>query len=102
MLSAADGAVDVVDDGTFGRAETVWGDYLFYEEVIMNAPTEKRNFKLYGELHPNARLTRAQVVEIRKEAKVEGTSRAWLARRYGVSRTTVDNIVRGLTWREAI
>ena len=68
----------------------------------MATPTEKRNFKLIGEAHPNARLTRAQVIEIRKEAKVESTSRAWLAKRFGVSRTTVDNIVRGLTWKEAL
>jgi len=68
----------------------------------MDTSTEKRNFKLFGEAHPNARLTRAQVVEIRQEAKVPGTSRAWLAKRFGVSRTTVDNIVRGLTWREAL
>ena len=57
----------------------------------MDTSTQKRNFKLYGELHPNARLTRAQVVEIRSEALVPGTSRAWLAKHYGVSRTTVDN-----------
>ncbi|MBW2232981.1 MAG: hypothetical protein JRH17_21555 [Deltaproteobacteria bacterium] len=68
----------------------------------MDTPTEKRNFKLYGELHPNARLTRAQVIEIRREAKVEGTSRAWLARRYGVSRSCVDRVVLGETWREAL
>ncbi len=68
----------------------------------MDTHIAKRNFKLYGELHPNSKLTRAQVVEIRQEAKLEGTSRAWLAKRFGVSRTTVDNIVRGLTWREAL
>ena len=68
----------------------------------MDTHTTKRNFKLIGEAHPNARLTRAQVIEIRQEAKVPGTSRAWLAKRFGVSRTTVDNIVRGLTWKEAL
>ena len=26
-----------------------------------------RNFKLFGELHPNSKLTRDQVIEIRKE-----------------------------------
>lgn len=68
----------------------------------MNTPTEKRNFKLYGELHPNARLTRAQVIDIRKEAKIEGTSRAWIAARYGVSRSCVDRIVLGTTWRHLL
>jgi len=68
----------------------------------MKATTEKRNYLLHGEAHPNARLTRAQVVEIRKEAKVAGTSRAWLARRYNVSRSCIDRIILGETWREAL
>jgi hypothetical protein len=68
----------------------------------MDTLTTKRNFKLYGEAHPNARLTRAQVLEIREEAKVDGTSRAWLARRYSVSRSCIDRIVLGETWREAL
>jgi len=72
------------------------------EETLMGKAAERRNFKLYGEAHPNARLTRAQVIEIRREAKVEGTSRAWLARRYGVSRSCVDRVVLGETWREAL
>jgi len=71
------------------------------QEVIMGSATPRRNFKLFGELHPNAKLTREQVIEIRKEIRVPGTSRAWLAERHGVSRTTIDNIVRGFTWREA-
>ena len=68
----------------------------------MDTPTETRKFKHYGEAHPNARLTRAQVIEIRNEAKVAGTSRAWLARRYNVSRSCIDRIVLGETWREAL
>ena len=68
----------------------------------MNARTEKRNYLLHGEAHPNARLTRAKVIEIRKEAKIEGTSRAWIAARYGVSRSCVDRIVLGTTWRHLL
>ena len=34
----------------------------------MEPKTERRNFKVFGEQHPNSRLTRAQVVEIRLEA----------------------------------
>ena len=67
----------------------------------MEDATTRRNFKLFGELHPNSKLTRDQVIEIRREIKIDGTSRAWLAKRHGVSRTTIDNIVKGLTWREA-
>lgn len=62
---------------------------------------ERRNYKLFGEHHPNSKLTRDQVIQIRKEIQVPGTSRAWLAKRHNVSRTTIDNIVKGLTWREA-
>jgi hypothetical protein len=68
----------------------------------MEPRTERRNFKLFGELHPNSKLTRAQVVEIRREAKVPGTSRAWLARKYGVSRSCIDRILAGETWRECL
>ena len=48
-----------------------------------------------------SKLTREQVIDIRKEIEVPGTSRAWLAKRHNVSRTTIDNIVSGRTWREA-
>ena len=68
----------------------------------MKSTTERRNGKLFGEQHPNAKLTRDQVIEIRREIKIAGTSRAWLAKRHGVSRTTIDNIVSGRTWREAM
>lgn len=68
----------------------------------MKPTTERRNFKIYGEAHPNAKLTRSQVIEIRKELEIPDTSRAWLARRYGVSRSTIDLIARGITWREAL
>jgi hypothetical protein len=68
----------------------------------MEEATERRNFKLFGELHPNSKLSRREVIEIRREIQVPGTSRAWLAKRFGVSRTTIDNIVSGQTWQEAI
>ena len=68
----------------------------------MERRTERRNFKVYGEDHPNSKLTRAQVIEIRQEAKVPETSRMWLARRHGVSRSCVDRILAGETWKEAL
>jgi hypothetical protein len=72
------------------------------QEVVMESGTPRRNFKLFGELHPNAKLTRDQVIEIREELKIPGTSRMWLARRYGVSRSAIDMVVRGVTWKEAL
>ena len=68
----------------------------------MEAATERRNYKLFGEAHPNAKLTREQVIEIRREIKIVGTSRTWLAKRHGVSRTCIDNVVSGRTWKEAL
>ena len=68
----------------------------------MEPKTERRNFKLFGELHPNAKLTRSQVIDIRREAEVPETSRAWLAQNHGVSRSCVDRILAGETWKEAL
>ncbi len=68
----------------------------------MERRTERRNFKVYGEAHPNAKLTRDQVIEIRREARVPETSRMWLARMHGVSRSCVDRILAGETWKEAL
>ena len=65
----------------------------------MEEVTERRNFKLFGELHPNAKLTAEQVKEIREEATVAGTSRAWLAKKHNVSRTCVDNVLARRTWK---
>jgi hypothetical protein len=65
----------------------------------MSTATERKNFRLIGEDHPGAKLTREQVRQIRKEIREPGTSRAWLAKKHGVSRTTVDNIVCGRTWK---
>jgi hypothetical protein len=68
----------------------------------MKPATPKRNFKLFGELHPNAKLTRDEVIEIRRELKIPETSRMWIAKRYGVSRSTIDLIARNVIWREAV
>jgi hypothetical protein len=68
----------------------------------MERRTERRNFKVYGEAHPNSKLTRDQVIEIRGEAKIPETSRMWLARKHGVSRSCVDRILAGETWKEAL
>ncbi len=68
----------------------------------MERRTERRNYKLYGEAHPNSKLTRDQVIEIRREAKVPGTSRMWIARKNGVSRSCVDRILANETWKEAL
>lgn len=65
----------------------------------MRTVQERKNFRRTGEKHPNAKLTPERVRQIREEAREPGTSRAWLAKKHGVSRSTIDNIVRGRTWK---
>lgn len=54
--------------------------------------------RVHGSRHPNAKLTEAQVVEIRRLAAA-GTSQGEIAARFGVEQTNVSSIVRRLTWR---
>lgn len=52
---------------------------------------------LVGEAHHQAKLTEREVLEIRS---LRGAvSRRELAKRFGVKRATVDNIIDGATWR---
>lgn len=51
-----------------------------------------------GEAHPNARLTRQQVAEMRGRYARGGVTQALLAREYGVSFQHVHDIVRGKKW----
>lgn len=65
----------------------------------MIASCERMNLRRTGEEHPNAKLTAAQVREIRR-LRAEGASHAWLGERFGVSRTAVSNLLRGYTWAD--
>ncbi len=53
-----------------------------------------------GERHPSAKLTAAQVAEIRATPMRRGMQRAF-ARRFGVSEATVSMVVHGKVWTEA-
>lgn len=53
--------------------------------------------RLPGEAHPNAKLTDAQVVEIRRRL-AEGESQRALARAFGVSKPAIGRIARGRGW----
>lgn len=57
-----------------------------------------RSANRYGEHHHQARLTAVQVREIRERAPTE--SQHALAATYGVSQTSIGNILRGKTWSE--
>jgi DNA invertase Pin-like site-specific DNA recombinase len=50
--------------------------------------------------HHRAKLSRAQVREIRRTLEYERISYAALARRYGVSAPTISQIANYQTWRE--
>ena len=51
-----------------------------------------------GSQNANAKLTAAQVIEIRRQHAVDGESIAELVKRYDVSRSTVVNIINRNTW----
>lgn len=52
-----------------------------------------------GVKHGMAKLTEAQVIEIRRRRKVEGTKYRDLANEYGVCLRTMAMLLKGLTWR---
>ena len=51
-----------------------------------------------GANNPRAKLTEAQVIEIRKLYRKGGISQLEIAARYGVNQTNVSFIVRGVSW----
>jgi hypothetical protein len=83
----------------------------------MDAKGRRRNAPLRGDAHPArhrsdylargeragaAKLTEAQVIEIRRRAKDEGATGAKLAAEYGVSAWTIYPILRGKTWKHLL
>lgn len=52
----------------------------------------------YGESNPAARLTESQVAEI-KRLLARGAGHAFLAKRFGVSHTTIGAIARNERWQ---
>jgi len=55
-----------------------------------------------GERHGLAKLTEAQVREIRARYAAGGVSQSQLAREYGMARTTISSIVRRETWAHVV
>lgn len=54
---------------------------------------------LAGEKHPGAKLTNEQVLEIRRLHTVEGIGAYRLGKQFGVSKPTVQRILRGKNWK---
>lgn len=55
-----------------------------------------------GEDFPQAKLTDAKVIEMRREYSRKHTPRAVFARRYGVAEATIKSILCGKSWRHAV
>lgn len=71
-----------------------WGTHLQNEADKLTHGTLRR-----GERHGMAKLTNAQVAEIRRRHAVGGISQVALALEYGVSEATMNRIIRNLAWR---
>ena len=61
----------------------------------------QKNRMAFGVCHHLAKLDDDKVRRIR-EASLAGASQRALAREYGMSKTTIGDVVRGKTWRRAI
>jgi len=72
---------------------------LCYETALENVRRKKQHgTQTYGENHTTAKLTTAQVLEIRSKRK-EGMKLLELSRLYGVSFQHVSRICKGENWR---
>jgi hypothetical protein len=68
-------------------------------ENIRDAITKGRH--IHGERVGSAKLTQGQVLRIEWLYRVRGFSQHHLARRYGVTQSTIGSIVNGKTWVQA-
>lgn len=58
-----------------------------------------RNIVFTGEEQPRSKLTKKMVKDARWERVFQGTSFQKLADKYGVSKKTMQNAVKGITWK---
>lgn len=63
-----------------------------------DAVKKGRNTKLYGERNGKAKLTRADVLAIRRTCRRGGICQKTVARQFGVSEATVSYVVHGGRW----
>jgi hypothetical protein len=67
-------------------------------ENVADRVAKGRSNRPIGERHPQARLTAAQVVEVRKEYTGKRGELTEFAQRFGVSISAIADIVRGRSW----
>jgi hypothetical protein len=77
-------------------------DHLFLGTKQDNAAdrdAKGRNIVFIGEEQPRSKLTKKAVKDARWERAYKGTSYQMLADRYGVSKKTMQNAIKGVTWK---
>lgn len=79
--------------------------YLGTQRENMRDMVVRRRFAdVSGENNPRAKLTSRDVLEIRNAVSHkfnhDGATHSDIAKRYGVSKSTIDQISRGIVWRE--
>lgn len=74
-------------------------EYLTTQENVRYTIAAGRSNKLCGEAHPSAKLTWEQVDVIRAEYAGGRASQRGLARRFGVTKNAIKQLVGGVTWK---
>ena len=77
-------------------------DHLFVgtrQDNIDDRERKGRNIIFVGEEQPRSKLTKKAVKDARWEKAYKGTSFQALADRYGVSKKTMINAIKGVTWK---
>jgi hypothetical protein len=82
------------NDKGYCKANCIWATW-----GEQNHPQNKRPHDRSGERCPTAKLTRKEVAKIRRLAPRH--SQGSIARRFGVSDSTVSDILTGRTWRNS-
>lgn len=69
------------------------------QDNIDDREQKGRNITFVGEEQPRSKLTKKAVKDARWERAYKGTSFQMLADRYGVSKKTMMNAIKGVTWK---
>ena len=69
------------------------------QENAADRDRKGRNIVFTGEEQPRAKLTKKKVKDARWEHAFKGTSFQKLADKYGVSKKTMQNAIKGVTWK---
>ena len=74
-------------------------DNLVYGTIRENSEDARKHGDLpVGEKHHAAKLNNEKALEIRRQGR-EGVSKSMLAKRFGVSRGVIRDVVKGKTWK---